>query len=435
MSTLDTIDFGIEASLQQPAGLKTFSAAKHAKLASWAIPNRKTEAWKYSANRLGLKAESREDIAANSAEAATQIPASNQPAYELDCHTLLICNGTIQSDLPEVEHLKVLRFEELTSEQCQQVANGVTASSDQLMFADLNAAYLQSGLFIELAANQSLSKPLKIIFQQQGKQNSFPRVFIHVGKNAAMTLIEERSTESGLDANELAAANNCALVNSVCDIHLAANSQMNYLKMNLDRDACKHIASTGVALMRDARFQSYCLSLGNQLNRHDLVVKLLEPGAECNLNGMCVTTGRQHVDSHTSIEHVAPHCTSNENYRCIADDKSHIVFNGRIHIHPNAQKTLGSMSNKNLLLSSEAEIDAKPELEIYADDVKCAHGTTIGQLDETELYYLQTRGIKLEQAKLMLTLGFVLELVRACPVNEIADFWEQTLTNILGYKA
>ena len=150
---------------------------------------------------------------------------------------------------------------------------------------------------------------------------------------------------------------------------------------------------------------------------------------------MCVTTGKQHVDSHTCIEHVAPHCTSNENYRCIAGDKSQIVFNGRIHIHPKAQKTLGSMSNKNLLLSSEAEIDAKPELEIYADDVKCAHGTTIGQLDATELYYLQTRGITLDQAKLMLTLGFVLELVRACPVPAIADFWEQTLSNILGYKA
>ena len=432
INTLDSIDFGVASSLHQPQELKHFSADKQAKLASWTIPSRKTEAWKYSANRLGLNAANIEEASVNVRSADVTTP--YQSAYSLDSYTVVIRNGQIAGDLPQHAHLRITRFEDLSPEQCQQVAEGVTASSDQLMFADLNAAYLQNGVFIELADKQTLDKPLKIVFLQQGAENSFPRVFVSLGKNAAMTMIEESATQSGLNSSDLAPASSCALVNSVTDIRLSANSQLTYLKMNLDQDACKHIASTGVALMRDARFESYNLALGNQLNRHDLIVKLLEPGAECHLNGMCVTKDRQHVDSHTSIEHVAPHCTSNENYRCIADDKSQIVFNGRIHIHPDAQKTLGSMSNKNLLLSSEAEIDAKPELEIYADDVKCAHGTTIGQLDETELYYLQTRGITREQAKLMLTLGFVLELVRDCPVTEIADFWEQTLTTILGYK-
>jgi Fe-S cluster assembly protein SufD len=430
MNTLSNIDFGIASSFQPPAELKHFSEAKHAKLADWIIPNRKTEAWKYSSGRLGLKTDSQAEH-----RPATVASADYASSYALDCHTIVINNGEISAELPVIEHLTISRFNRLNTEQCKLIAEGVTARSAHLLFADLNAAFMQNGVLIEVAANQTLDKPLKVVFQQQGTQNSFPRVFIHVGKNASMTLIEESVTQSGLSLSELAAAANCALLNTVCDIHLSANSKLTYLKMNLDQDACRHIAHTGVAVMRDARFESFCLALGNQLNRHDLLVKLLEPGAECNLNGMCVTKDKEHVDSHTCIEHIAPHCTSNENYRCIADGKSQIVFNGRIHIHPDAQKTLGSMSNKNLLLSSEAEIDAKPELEIYADDVKCAHGTTIGQLDKTELYYLQTRGISLEQAKLMLTLGFVLELVRACPVTEVADFWEQTLTRILGYKA
>ncbi len=430
MNTLDTIDFGLHASTQQPAELNAFSKAKHAKLAGWPVPTRKTEAWKYSSSRLGLQS-----WKLSSPLADTQTDNSYREHYALDCYTLVVENGQLRGDYPDIKDLSIRTFDQLNSEQCQFVVNGVTASSENLMFADLNAAYFQNGLFIELASGVNLQKPLKIVFQQTGLSSNFPRLFILLGKNASMTLIEESNSQSEINPAELKHGDACGLINSVCDIHVAANSKLTYLKMNLDQGACRHLAHTGVALMRDARFESYCLSLGNELNRHDLIVKLLEASAECNLNGMCVTTDKQHVDSHTSIEHIAPHCTSNESYRCIADGKSQIVFNGRIHIHPHAQKTLGSMSNKNLLLSSEAEIDAKPELEIYADDVKCAHGTTIGQLDETELYYLQTRGITLDQAKLMLTLGFVLELVRACPVPEVAEFWEQKLSTILGYKA
>lgn len=429
MSTLNTIDFGIATSASLPKMLAEFSAEKKGKLVEWAIPTRKTEAWKYSSKRLGISA----------SDTAHAAPASNQDAktyaqhYALECDTLLLSNGVLQQTLPSIDGLDIVAFSELADSQAKHVTSGAIASSDNLMFADLNTSLLQNGVFIELADNQHITKPLKIVFQHIGEGNSFPRVFIKLGKNSSMTIIEESVSDTGIPATDIASKPNSAMLNAVTDIHVSANAKLTFLKMNIDQAACRHISSTGVSLMRDARFNSYCTSLGNQLNRHDLLVKMMEPGAECDLNGVCVTTDTQHVDCHTCIEHIAPNCTSNENYRCIADKKSQIVFNGRIHIHKDAQKTLGSMSNKNLLLSSEAEIDSKPELEIYADDVKCAHGTTIGQLDETELYYLQTRGIRYEQAKLMLTLGFVLEIVRAAPIPEIAEYWEQTLADILSY--
>lgn len=429
MSTLDTINFGVETSANLPNQLKDFSANKFSKLAQWTIPTRKTEAWKYSSKRLGIAKTESNETAANDS-----IQSNYQAAYTLDCDTLIFTNGQLETSLPTISGLSFTPFSELNESQIAQVASGAIAGAENLMFADLNAAFLQNGLFIELEDNQHLDKPLKVVFQHIGEGNSFPRVFINIGKNASMTIVEESITQSGLSAVDIVSKQNSALLNSVTDIQVSANAKLTFLKMNLDQDAARHIASTGVSLMRDARFESYCLSLGNQLNRHDLLVKMMEAGAECDLNGICVTTDKQHVDCHTNIEHIAPNCTSNESYRCIADKQSQIVFNGRIHIHPNAQKTLGSMSNKNLLLSSEAEIDSKPELEIYADDVKCAHGTTIGQLDETELYYLKTRGITHEQAKLMLTLGFVLEIVRAAPISGIADYWEQSLANILSYE-
>ena len=440
MSSLNTINFGVDASPQLQEVLKTFSAEKQAKLVEWNIPTRKTEAWKYSSKRLGMSSSDESELETNKATASNDpIAKAYAEAYSLDCNTLMISNGKLEQKLPvlddlSAEGLSIQSFADLNDHQSEEVASGAIASSDNLMFADLNAAFLQNGVYIELADNQHITKPLKIVFHHIGEGNSFPRVFIKLGKNSSMTIVEESSTHSGLSATDIVSKHNAAILNSVTDIHVSANAKLTYLKMNLDADACRHIGSTGVALMRDARFNSYCLSLGNQLNRHDLLVKMMGTGAECDLNGVCVTTDKQHVDCHTCIEHIAPNCTSNESYRCIADKQSQIVFNGRIHIHKDAQKTLGSMSNKNLLLSSEAEIDSKPELEIYADDVKCGHGTTIGQLDETELYYLKTRGINHEQAKLMLTLGFVLEIVRATPVIEIAEYWEQTLANILSYK-
>jgi len=417
MSAFSTITFEPPETQALPDSLLTYQQGKQAALSGIESPTRKTESWKYSAKRLGLQA---------SYPALATPSSSYQPAYQLDCDTLILTNGQLQKHDLAIAGLTIKPFAELSDDEAHQVQSGIIAQSNDLQFATLNAARLHDGVYLSVDENTHISKPLKIVIKHAGDGMSFPRLFLQLNKGASICLIEELNL-SAKDQQQ-------AFSNSVCDMVVEANARMQYIRMNLDQGTCKHIGATGVALKRDARFESYCLALGSEMARHDLQVNMLEPGAECELNGVCVTRDKQHYDNHTSIEHIAPNCSSNERYRCIADDRSHIVFNGRIHIHPHAQKSQGAMSNNNLLLSSSAEIDSKPELEIYADDVKCAHGTTIGRLNEQEVYYLKTRGLSDEQARLMLTLGFVLEIVRACPIQEIAEFWEAQLSQLLCYE-
>ncbi len=406
-----------EAPSKLSVSFQEFSQSKKEGLSLLSIPTRKTESWKYSAKHLKL---------ADHYPALPDTASSYQAAYELDCHTIVLSNNRLASSHIDIQGLSIKNFADLNETEAEQVLSGVTAESKEFPFADINAAQLQNGIFLKVEDNAQVEKPVKVVLEHLGQGMSFPRIFVFVGKSASFELIEELNIVSD-DTTE-------AFINSVCDITVSENAKLRYVRMNNDQGDCKHIGATGVKMMRNARFDSYCMALGSELARHDLHVKMLEPGAECDLNGVCVTRFKQHYDNHTCIEHIAPHCTSNETYRCIADQQSSIVFNGRIHIHPDAQKSLGSMSNKNLLLSSQAQINSKPELEIYADDVKCAHGTTMGQLDEQEVYYLKTRGISDEQAKLMLTLGFVLEVVRSTPIESIAIFWEQQLTEILSFQ-
>lgn len=396
--------------------LQAFSQSKKGRLAGIMLPTRKTESWKYSAKYLGQL----EHFPALTNDAPTY-----ESAYALDCYTVFINNGlSFQSSDKLPQGIVLKGFDDLNEDETKQVQSGVIGTSTDLPFADLNTAQLHQGVFISIDSGTQIDKPLKLVLQHNGEGMSFPRIFVNVGGGAELTLIEEI----------LVANAESAFINIVGDFNVEANAKLTYLRMNLDQGLAKHTGATGVALKRDARFNSHCLALGSTLGRHDLRVELQESGAECDLNAVTVTKDKQHFDHHTAIDHIAPHCNSNENYRCIADDKSQIVFNGRIHIHRDAQKTLGAMSNKNLLLSSEAEIDSKPELEIYADDVKCAHGTTIGQLNETEVYYLKTRGMSDEQARQMLTLGFVLEIVHANPIESVAAFWEETLSNLLSFQ-
>lgn len=404
-----------------PPTLQDFAKQRFEGLTSIARPSRKTEAWKYSAKRLN-KLEGLQ-LTGNAGE-------ENAPADLLlgnvQSHQLVLSNGHLPSSLPQIEGVSIKAFSALSEAEAQQVAKGLIATRDDLPFAEINHAGLGEGLYIEVAKNTQLELPIHLLLVHQGEGMSLPRIFVHLQTGSSLSVIESICAVN--------VSSEQSLCNQVSDFLIEDNAALTYYRVNDDRDQLPQVAATGAQLKRNARFFSHVLSLGCPLGRHDLQVQLLGSGAECDLNGVCVAQDRQHYDHHTCIEHIASHCNSNENYRCIADDKAQIVFNGRIHIHPDAQKTLGEMSNKNLLLSSEAEIDSKPELEIYADDVKCAHGTTIGQLNEKEVYYLKTRGIRNEQARQMLTLGFVLEIVRAAPIAELAERWEQRLSELLSFE-
>ncbi len=414
-----------EARISAP-WLVAFRESQLHQLEQCLLPTRKTEDWRYSSRHLKMS-----DAIAKPLTTATKSTLNND-FVDLDGYLVVFVNGHFAADrsrLPENAELTIKPFSALSNEKAEQVLSTAMPSADsapatppaQFPFTAINAAYLSDGVYISVPKNIKVDKPIQVQFHSEGEGTSAARVFLVAEQGAEATLIEEFS---GQTQTEL-------LTTSVTDINLKEQSEIRYIRLNTEQQQISHVGITSVTQHRNSRFKSYCIGLGGTLRRHDLKVKLVEPGAECSLDGVCVTLEKQHYDNHTEIEHVSAHCQSEENYRCIAGDQSHIVFNGRIMIHRDAQKTSGAMSNKNLLLSSSAEIDTKPELEIYADDVKCAHGTTIGQLDEEELYYLVTRGISPDNAATMLTLGFVNELVQKIPNDIIREKIEKRLESLI----
>jgi Fe-S cluster assembly protein SufD len=374
------------------------------RLARTELPTRKTEQWRYSARHLGLTTPLRAALGRDSDHVAVSTVRirDRQP----------VRTGALPAGLSV----------QIVPGEAEGPVCDTLSSSLNLPFAWMNGAVASAIVVIRVAANTEIASPL-LLDIEAATGLSTPRVLLVLEQHASLTLIEQFSVTPEVDSESLCTA--------VLDIELHDGARLTQIKQSAIETQARQILSTTVRMQRASRLLAYGLHTGSALGRHDFHVHLLGQGAECALNGICLTQEAQHFDIHTSIEHLAPNCQSNQNYRCIADDRSHLVFNGRIHIHRDAQKSSGALSNRNLLLSPEAEIDAKPELEIYADDVKCAHGTTIGKLNPNELYYLQTRGIDQARARQMLTLGFLLEIVRAIPVDAVAEHWTSLLAERL----
>ena len=405
-----------------PEPLLALRKERASALVDMPLPTRKTENWKYSSKYLKLA----DDM-------AISLPAEGKTGNSLAVpgYKVVFINGVMipeASEYPDLDGIEILSFNDLANDEAEALSAklGSTLNHDQVQFARLNGARFEDGLFIRLKPGAVLDQPLFIIHETSADASgsAYPRIYVEAGANSQLTLVEEY-TSSG-EAS--------ALVSTVTEFNLADGANVTSIRLNMEGENVQHIGATGVLQQRSSRFESHCVGFGGPLRRHDLQVRLEGEGAETKLNGVVVTQGKQHYDNHTSIDHVAAHCNSEETYRNIAADQSHAVFNGRIHIHQDAQKSNADMNNKNLLLSNGAEIDTKPELEIYADDVKCAHGATIGQLDETSVFYLVSRGIGRRQANVLLTLAFINELVQQIPVEAVretaqarlSDFFEQT---------
>ena len=401
--------------------LLAFRERQLQQLKQLSLPTRKTEDWRYSFRHLKMSDAIAKPLPALSTLAESSL---DESLIDLGGYLVVFVNGHFSEDksrLPSDGSCTIKRFSELSDEEAKQLGESVSSDTSALPFATINGACLTDGVYISIPKNIKVEKTIQLHFHAEGEGTTTPRVFLIAEQGSEATLVEEFS---GSTQTELLTA-------SVTDIQLNAQAELRYIRLNTEAEQLSHIGLTQVNQNRDSRFKSFCMGLGGPVRRHDLKIKLLEPGAECQLDGVCITLGQQHYDNHTEVEHISAHCQSDESYRCIAGGSSHIVFNGRIMIHRDAQKTLGAMSNKNLLLTSKAEIDSKPELEIYADDVKCAHGTTIGQLDEEELYYLVTRGISPDHAATILTLGFVNELVQKIPNESIKERTEARLESLI----
>lgn len=271
-------------------------------------------------------------------------------------------------------------------------------------FVALNTAFFEDGAVVRVAPGTIVERPIHLLFlTTDGTQPmmSTPRVLVSAGASTQLTLIETYVSTGG----------GTHFTNAVIELFTAEGSIIDHYRFQHESDSSTHVNVTHAALSRDASYDSHALTFGGGLVRNDLTTILDGEGAGCTLDGLYLLDRSEHCDHHTLIDHRKPHTNSLELYKGILDGRSRGIFDGTIIVRPNAQKITARQTNKNLLLSNEAIADSNPQLEIYADDVKCNHGSTIGQLDENALFYLRSRGIGLEEARNILTYAFASELV------------------------
>ena len=302
--------------------------------------------------------------------------------------------------------------------QLLEQALALTAQTDGDLFAAVNTAFLQDAAVVCVGPGKVLDAPVHILQVSTGTQSaSHPRALIVAGRGAAATVVEEFVSVG---------ASSC-LTNAVAELAVDSNAELRYVKIQREIDNAFHIANTSAALARDARFRNWSITLGAKISRHNLNILQQGEGIDCEVDGLTLISGRQLADTHSFIDHAHPHGQSRQLHKIVAGGAAHAVFNGKIFVRPGAQQTNSAQQSRNLLLTPRAHVDTKPQLEIFADDVKCAHGATVGQLDADEIFYLRSRGLSDPVARRLLTYAFAAEVVERIPVRSLVDALEQSI--------
>lgn len=338
-----------------------------------------------------------------------------------DWHTIVFVNGRYSADLSsfagEDSGIRVGSLAEAIRSGKGRPQRHVSkiAPPSVNSFTALNAAFISDGAFIEIPADTSVKKTIHLVFLSAGSDVvSHPRNVIVAARHSRCSVVE---SYVGLEEVKY-------LTNAVTEIHLGDGARVDHYKLQRESSQAFHVGTVQVHQAAASHFHSFSFATGGQLSRTNIYTTLDGEGAECTLNGLYLADGTQHVDHQTRIEHVKPNCPSREVYKGVLDGRSHGVFNGKVYVHPEAQKTDGKQSNNNLLLSPTARVDTKPQLEIFADDVKCTHGATVGRLDDNAMFYLNSRGIGPEAARTLLTYAFaadVLEMIELEPLKKALE--------------
>ncbi|AFJ01454.1 Iron-sulfur cluster assembly protein SufD [Methylophaga frappieri] len=281
-------------------------------------------------------------------------------------------------------------------------------------FNALNTMLMSEGAYIHVAAGVKLKKPIELLVVNSGNTADLAVHLRHV-------VVMEAESEATLIELYASPDDTTGLTNSITEIDLADRAKLFHYKLQRESKQQFHIATMAAKQAQSSEWHNHNISLGGQLARNDVHSQLLGEQAHVTMNGLYLVDGRQHVDNHTRIDHTIPNTTSDELYKGVMDDKSHAVFNGKVHVHRDAQKTDANQANKNLLLSRGAEIDSKPEMEIYADDVKCGHGSAIGQINEDQLFFLRARGLSETSARSLLTFAFAADVIEQIDNTDIRD--------------
>ncbi len=397
------------------------------------FPSVKEEEWKYT----NVAAIARGNF--QPATAATKTKQSDGELEQLSSvpearsSQLVFVDGVLRIDLSSMSALPsevvAIDLDQALSDESysEMVRAHLSGQADYVVsgFTALNTAFINHGAFVYIPKGVTVAAPIHLLFiAQSEKTANFPRVLIVAAENSNATIVE----------NYLSAAANEYLSNVVVEVVLDEGARLEHYKVQRESVDAFHIATTAVELGRNSSYDTTTITFGARLSRHDVVVTMDHEGAECWVDGLYLVTGDQHADTHSVIDHRQPNCTSHQLYKGILDGKSRAVFNGKVFVRHNAQKTDAMQTNKNLLLSNEARVDTKPQLEILADDVKCAHGAAVGQIDEDELFYLETRGIHPELGRNLLTYGFAEEVIAKIKLDSIRNELDKAVLHRLNAR-
>ena len=413
---LDRLINQFEAAPQQHARLAELRQEALHQIAGKELPTPRHEEWKY----CNLKSLANETFVP-----ATDIEAPNLPPNvadyiypEAEHHHLTFINGVYSEEFSKTDKLPdgvvVANLADVI-EQGNEFALeylGKYAEWEDDPFAPLNTALFRDGAFIYVPKSMKIEDPIQLLFINTDENKQYmltPRSLIVGDQSSEMTVVEDH----------IGLGDNVYFNTPVSEIKLAENSHMTHVKLQRDSRNAYHISRLAADISRDSNYKSYAVHLGSHLSRSDVKAVLTDENTHATLDGLVMVNQDQLSDTHSIMDHTMPNCTSHQLHKCIIDEEGTSVFNGKIFVRQDAQKTDAFQENRNLQLSDSGTAYAKPQLEIFADDVSCSHGATIGQMDPEQVFYLKTRGLREQQTREILTYGFALDVIESIPVKSI----------------
>ncbi len=421
-----------EKQAHQPAWLYPLRKAGIARFAERGFPTLQDEDWRFTNVAPIIRLPFRPVFQAATDELSSEVVARSTFGRIEACR-LVFVNGHYAPELsspePAMPGVTVRSLASALASPSRVIEEHLArhAREQENSFAALNTAFFQDGAFVHVGAGQTVEKPIHLLFIATAKENGatlHPRILIVAEKGSQATILE-----SYVGTVEAA-----YFTNAVTELVAGEGARIEHCKFQDELPTAYHIASIHAELGRNANLLAHSVAFGGRLSRNNIRCLLAGEGVEAVLNGLYLTRGDQLADHHMIVEHAQPHCASHEYYNGVLDGRSKGVFHGRILVRPAAQKTDAKQTNKNLLLSEAATIDTKPQLEIYADDVKCTHGATVGQLNDEAIFYLRARGIGGETARRILIHAFaaeIIERIRCVPAREELDrlAWQRLEAN------
>jgi len=347
-----------------------------------------------------------------------------QFAFADDWHTAVFVNGRFAKELSSLDHLEQgVRFLPLAdawaaAPELAQKVGTIVSAPEQHSFTQLNTAFMPDGAVVQVARDTRVLHPIHLVFvtdANAAKTVMYPRNLIVLERGAKATVVESYVSLS--DA--------MYFTNAVTEVSVADGATLEHIKIQRESRRAFHVGTIEAEQAKDSHYISFSFATGAELSRTNVYTNLNGEGCGSTLNGLYMLDGEQHCDHQTRIEHAQPNCFSREVYKGVLDGRSHGVFNGKVYVHPIAQKTDGKQTNNTLLLSKEARVDTKPQLEIFADDVKCTHGATVGRLDDMALFYMKSRGVNNETARRLLVYAFAADVLETIEQPELREALER----------